>query len=251
MPRWLTLAVPAAACLASAPACAHAQDWAFTLTPYLWAQSLEATAAPLPALPPARVDLSFSDLVDELQFAFTAAFEARRGKWGVLADISFADLGSSQSFTLRDERFIALGLANETLVGTAVVMRRVHERPGAAVDLFAGARVSHQAYDLRLSRLNGAAVEATRRETWIDPVVGARADFTLSPRWSATAYGDIGGFGAASDLTYQFYGALNFRLSERYVLSGGYRYYADDFERDGFVSDVVQQGPIVAVQIRF
>lgn len=250
MRRWLAVSA-AAVGLALAPACASAQEWRFTVTPYLWAQSLEATAAPLPALPAVRTEMSFSDLVDELQFAFASAFEARRGKWGVLADVSFADLGSSQSVTVRDQRFIALGLANETFVGTAVVMRRVHDRPGAAVDLFAGARVSHQAYDLRLNRLNGAVVEAGSSETWVDPVVGARADFALSPRWSATAYADVGGFGTASDLTYQFYGALNYRLSDHYTLSGGYRYYADDFERDGFVSDVVQQGPIVAVQIRF
>ena len=65
-------------------------EWEFSLAPYLWMAGLEGTveADRLSA----DVDVSFSDIWDELDIGVLAAFEARRGKFSVTTNAIYLKL---------------------------------------------------------------------------------------------------------------------------------------------------------------
>ncbi len=62
-------------------------------------------------------------------------------------------------------------------------------------------------------------------------------------------YGDVGGFGVSSDLTWQAYGGLGFQLNDWFSAQAGYRYLLEDFDDGSFVYDVALHGPLIGVSI--
>lgn len=52
-------------------------DWTFTVAPYLWATGLEGEVATLPSAAPAEIDLSFSDVLEDLDLSLTGLAEVR------------------------------------------------------------------------------------------------------------------------------------------------------------------------------
>ena len=73
------------------------------------------------------------------------------------------------------------------------------------------------------------------------PVIGARVTLPVAERWSAMLYGDVGGFGAGSDLAYQRFAGVNWQFSEHLSAKAGYRY----------VWKMAAYGPYLGVGIRF
>ena len=63
--------------------------------------------------------------------------------------------------------------------------------------------------------------------------------------------GIIGGFGVSSDLMWDVMGGLGYEVSGSFSVFGGYRAASVDYSNNGFVYDVVQQGPIFAGVFRF
>ena len=77
---------------------------------------------------------------------------------------------------------------------------------------------------------------------WVDPFVGVRGYYYLTDRLYGVAKADIGGFGVSSDLAWQAYGALGYKLSKRTTLELGYKYMAVDYTSGGFTNDVRTSG---------
>lgn len=77
---------------------------------------------------------------------------------------------------------------------------------------------------------------------WVDPFVGVRGYYYLTDRLYGVAKADIGGFGISSDLAWQAYGALGYKLSKRTTLELGYKYMAVDYTSGGFTNDVRTSG---------
>ena len=61
-------------------------------------------------------------------------------------------------------------------------------------------------------------------------------------------YGDIGGFGVSSDLTWQLTAAAGYACTERCSMLLGYRYLDYDYESDDFSFDAVESGLVLGVQ---
>ena len=60
-------------------------DWRYEFTPYLWASGMKGDVQ-AGNLPRTSVDMSFTDILDILDFGIMGAFEARKGRWGLLFD---------------------------------------------------------------------------------------------------------------------------------------------------------------------
>jgi len=76
--------------LLAAPATAQTSGWSFAVSPYAWVPGI--TAAVDTAWGTVGVDKSSSDLLSRLDIAFMGAFEARNGRWGLIADLFYANL---------------------------------------------------------------------------------------------------------------------------------------------------------------
>jgi len=63
--------------------------------------------------------------------------------------------------------------------------------------------------------------------------------------------GFIGGFGAASKLTWDVFAGVGYQFNPRFGVVAGYRALGVDYSNKGYVYDVVQHGPLVGLVGRF
>jgi hypothetical protein len=232
--------------------------WEFMIAPYGFLAGLNGDVAVKGV--EAEVDADFSDILDILDFAGFLHLEARKNRWGVFLDVAYLDFSADDEVK---RRFTSLGAEVKSdlwLVDFGGFYRVAQWSNGTrnsnpnSLDLLAGGR--YWKLDTELD-LDVSVLGATRRvqwqgdKDWIDPFFGfwLRGDFTEKLLYSVRA--DIGGFdmGDSSDLTWNLFAALGWRLSAKTSLWLGYRLLDVDYE-DGsgsslFKYDVTLSGPIV------
>lgn len=93
--------------------------------------------------------------------------------------------------------------------------------------------------------------EVSGNEQWIDPIVGVRGQYNFNERFFAAVYGDIGGFGVGSDLTWQVSGSLGYNFNKNVFTELGYRYLHTDYSNGGFKYDVATSGVFVGLGFNF
>jgi hypothetical protein len=240
-----------AACLAVAfatPALAQDSGWNFALSPYAWTPGI--TSSVETAWGAVEVDKSIGDVLSDLDLAFMGAFEARNGRWSLIADLFYANLSQSRSTPL-GLLFSQVEIETEAKLLSGYAGYQVLEGDQVAVDLMAGFRVN--AVDLNVS-LSPGLLQGRRfgmSETWVDPLVGVRAHFALTDRWFATVFADVGGFRAGSDLTWQIFGSLGYQIDERWSIQGGWRHVSIDKSIDGRDVEIDLSGPLLGFTVRF
>jgi hypothetical protein len=67
-------------------------------------------------------------------------------------------------------------------------------------------------------------------ERWADPYIGVGGHYNLNKTFYLTGKVDVGGFGIASDITTQAYGAVGFHLTHWSYTEVGYRFLYDNYE---------------------
>ncbi len=116
----------------------------------------------------------------------------------------------------------------------------------------ATARAKNQlASTLNKALRDNLPTSASRSVNWLDPIVGLRARLNLSDQFFLKLYGDVGGFGVGSDLTWQYYAGLCWQASKNGVMEVGWRQNFNDFTRGDFRYDVSMHGPYMAYSYRF
>ena len=81
-----------------------------------------------------------------------------------------------------------------------------------------------------LTPFTGNAQTGESTKSWIDPIVGARVKAPTGKGWSIEGYGDVGGFGIGSDLTWCLTGRVNWQVSRSIGIGAGYRVLYQDYE---------------------
>lgn len=230
--------------------------WQYELTPYLWGSAMKGDVR-TPAVPSTKVDMSFSDILDILDFGAMGAFEARTGKWGLLFDGMYFKVsdGAAMSRTgpLGNTLTASAHLqVRQTLLAAALAYRVAEGR--TPVDVVGGMRYSK--VDVEASAdftLLGLAATRSRQgdADWVDPYVGMRIRHPLSERWTFTGYADVGGFGVGADSTWQLQAGLEYRMSDMLSAKFGYRVLQADYDEGGFVYDMKNDGLYLGLGIRF
>lgn len=232
-------------CLATAPAQAD-EPWQFQVAPYVWVAGLDGDVGVLPGVPPSSVDASFSDIVENLDFGFMLAGEARKGRAGLLGDILYMDVGASG--VTPGPLYSTAKLDSQVLVATVAGFWRPWGDEAASVDLVAGARYWGVDTKLSLGAGNWTATTVSHDENWVDPVVGFRVKGTLGGERFFQSLGlMLGGFGVGSDLMWDANVNLGYRWTDGFSTTIGYRYLSVDYSDGGFVWDVEMHGPTVAL----
>lgn len=224
-------------------------QWEFQLTPYIWASGLSGSIGLFNG-PPQAVDLSFGEVVEDLDFAFMAAAEARRDRLMFGVDLTYARV----SDTVQTPVGIAAGSIDatiETIMATAVAGYDLSWDPSVHLDLVGGARLWSVDNDFRFI---GGILDGRRAadgDSWIDPLIGFNVRVQLSSRFYFAGWALVGGFGAGSDHSWDVMGGIGYRAFEDLSLFAGYRAVDVDYAEGGFVYDVVQQGPVIGGVIHF
>lgn len=241
------LAAPAKA--RDANSTASPDGWSFGFAPYLWASGLEGDVATLPPAPPANVDAGFDDILDNLDIAFMGIGEVRKGRFALVADLIYIDLSNDASTP--GPLFSGADLETQAFIGTFQGSYRVIQRDRGYLDVLAGARVWSVNTELSLGAGLLPARDIDETETWVDPVIGLQARLNLGSGFHVTTMGNIGGFGVGSDLTWDAFAALGYRVNDWFAPIVGYRHLSVDFDEDDFLFDVEMSGPVIGGVIRF
>ncbi len=191
------------------------------------------------------VDVSFSDILDNLQMGFMGGYRGSSERFSVVADVIYLGLGNSSD----------TGLVRRADLDSLVVDITGGYRFSPIVEAFAGLRVTDLSTKVGLG--DPVITELEGSDTFYDPVVGVRVLTPLSQngRWWLQARGDIGGFGASMDFTWQAMANVGFKPTERISIFGGYRALGQDFKDAGgserFSLDVTYYGPVFGVGFHF
>ena len=235
----LALLALAASTLAPTSVSGQTNHWRFDASMNLFLAGLsgDVTARGIPA----ELDLSFGDIVENLEFGAAGRFTVGYDRWSLSTEVSYLGLGTSTRAASID--------VDQWLVEPSVGYRFCEWFEG-----FAGARYNRIDGDVRFKGPLGKV--ATGTQDWWDPIVGANLSLPLVGRkLTFEGHFDIGGFGVGSDLTWQAYPYLNWRFSKRSSAQLGYRWVATDYETGSGTSkfryDVIVEGPQVGLTLHF
>ncbi|MEP2029960.1 MAG: porin family protein [Paracoccaceae bacterium] len=228
--------------LSACPALAQDGDWEFEASIYLFTPETDVSIGGLEGT------LSFSDALDNLDMAFMGAFGARNGRLSFLADfmltdISFGNDSPGPAFSSLETKF-------KTQVFSGYAAYSVYQDPTVNVDLAAGFRWFDTSTSMTLTPGAAPGRSVSVSENWVDPVVGVRAMFDLSDKWSGLVFADYGGFRSDSE-TWQILLTANYHINEKWVARFGYRQLSVDHEINGSDFSFDQSGPIFGATYRF
>jgi hypothetical protein len=257
-----------------------ARQWTLSLTPYSWLAGLDGSTTVKGRT--TDIDVGAFEVLEHLDgVPWMSYTEARKGRLALYNDIIFAPLSVDASGARSFGRVgldATLGVDIELIiieVGAAYEVARWRSGlsflPGqTAIDVLAGARYWRQEVDINLALtatldVGGLTLSKNRAIAragdvdWVDPLVGLRIRHNLAPGHELLLRGDVGGFGAGSEFSWNVLGAYSFQIGVYHgvTYSGmlGYRALAVDFEKGSGVNryeyDVVQHGPLLGLTLGF
>ncbi|HXD05883.1 MAG TPA: hypothetical protein VN680_07540 [Burkholderiaceae bacterium] len=221
------LAVAAALACNLARAQSEPSQWKYEVTPYLWGVNLDGDTR-AGYTPDTHVEHNAMDIASSLSFGAMGAFEARKDRYGVLADAFYVRL-TEDSFKVIDQMY-SMGGAY-----------RLNDLP-LPVDALAYVRYTHLTVRNDWTGLEDA-------KGWADLLVGARMYAPLAEGWTAVGEADLGGGG--SKLTWQMLAGANWAMNPTTNIKMGYRYLKVDYERDLFKYDMAMKGLYAGVGFSF
>lgn len=150
-------------------------------------------------------------------------------------------LGNAIKNSERLQQAIRTAAAARVEEQIAIVQGKVAAAKAAARRAVAKAEKA-LANEIERALRNSIPSELSGTKDWVDPFIGVRGYYNFTNDFYAVAKADIGGFGISSDLTWQVYAALGYRLSKSTTLELGYKYMAVDYTSGGFTNDVRTSG---------
>jgi hypothetical protein len=263
-------------------------QWQFSFTPYGWLPWISGNMVVKGRALDVAVDPV--EIIDHLDWStlpmWMSYAEARRGQLSLFNDVVYAQLSGAGGFTrsVSGRRATAtFGAHVEADYQLAIVEAGgtyeiwSHGSQGSsgstAFDLLAGARYWHQDVDvsadlagtvalsgpLGITISGNRAIASSGSVDWVDPFIGARVRQQLAPGQEIVLRGDVGGFGAGSQFTWEAIATYNWLLgvSHGIPVDGyvGFRALSADFSQGSgtskFEFDNVIYGPVIGATMRF
>ncbi len=235
-------------------------EWRYSVTVYGWLLALDGDVTVKGIK--SDLDVSFSEIWDELNIAGFTEFEAWKGRFGLFVNGFYADLGHSTKVS-----GVRLDPDLQVFWGSTGALCRLGtwdltDEPGkysptVTLDTYLGVRYSW--LDVKLDFKDALLPDPSGKEDWFEPILGLRTIWDLSDRWSLSLAGDIGGMAFGSDFAWGAYGVFGYRFNlfgndnARVIM--GYRALSQDYD-DGhgsnkFEWDVTIHGPVIGLTIPF
>lgn len=238
------------ALLAVSPGPAFASDWEHTAIVYLIGAGIDGRAGVGPV--EGDVDVSFGDILDNLDFGAMAAYRADNGPFAVVADVIYMDLEGDKG---------GLGPFGGTRA-TVELEQLVVELDGSIavterLDAYAGLR--YWDVDSTVTVVGGGPVgediNGSLSEDWVDLLYGLRYALPLGEKWMLVWRSDMAPFGTGSDFSWHTTAYADWRLGEHAHAVIGFRWLDVDYD-DGeganrFLMDVSEGGPTVGFAWQF
>ena len=209
-------------------------SWDYSASLYLWASAIGGTTSSGD-----DVDISFSDILDNLDFGYMGNFGAKKGKWTFETDVLYLKVSGEPDAPLSIE-----DIQLKAWIVTPYAAYNVVESDQWSLDLLAGARYLYLKSQITLP----IAGVSDSDISW-NGIVGIKGNYKLNEKWFMPFTFDVGSGDA--DITYQALAGVGYKY-EKFDLLMGYRYLKWEFN-DAFVgfSDLDLSGPIIGAKFRF
>ena len=173
------------------------------------------------------------------------SLEANNGDWGFNFDGNYMNLDVTDD----DQR---LSVNGHQAAYTTIVLKRIHRYAW----IYAVARYNDLGADLECqdgctipAAPRGSDADRSRSKGWFEPLVGLRAELPFNDKLDLTVSADVGGFGAGSKISANFWPQLGIRIGGKSKAIIGYRVIYIDYESgtgaDRFLYDVATFGPTI------
>ena len=223
---------------AAATSTASESDWHFTVSPDLWFPGVHGNI-----VGPDGGEFGFSaspgDMLSHVGIGLMGVVEPRYKRIVMPLDIMWIRLGSDRALPNIPGQGVANLRATEFLL-TQRLGHRLIDSEKLKIDALAVFRYWYfgETLSFTTNTLNFSA-----SQNWVDPLVGGRITGIRTPRVEVTVGGDVGGWGVGSQIDYQTFGLLGYRIKPALALQAGYRYlYFDRRRASGTYLDVATSG---------
>jgi hypothetical protein len=219
--------------------------WRFKAALYLWGAGVDGTTQL-----GNEIDISFDDLLDNLDMAFMGTFEARTPKWSTVLDViylneDFKGGGTIGSTPIPAEANVDL----ESWVVSVQGARTVLDVKRATLGVLIGARYLDMESKLTLQLgTSGPTPAASASGNVLDGVVGIRGTVNIAEKWYLPYHVDAGA--GESDLTWHGLGGIGYRFKWVNILLA-YRHMRWEFGSDKRFKDISLSGPTLGVVGKF
>lgn len=232
------------------PADNSSKNFQFSISPYAWLIGIKGTVGLMGQR--AEVNHSFFDVRDHIDYAgMLAADVIFNNQFGAIGTFNYVKLSKTKAV-----RGISLGADTTLKIGDLAALYRVGSFSFGAndnalmnIDLLAGARFWN--VDLNL---NVGARDMSRRQSWTNPIIGARVGYFLDNKWRVHVQGDIGGTSSSSN-TWSASALIGYSFSQRGEIIAGYRAIGVERKKGNpnnqFIFDTTLQGPIIGLTFNF
>jgi hypothetical protein len=221
--------------------------WTFAASPYFWGAGISGDVGQF-GLPAVHLESGFGDILKDLDFGFMAVGEARYDRFSIFGDVMYTKVSSGAATPLG----VVAGrvdVTSETFAGLVGAGYAVFQDGRSNLDLVAGARVWHASTEISFSGGLLDGVSGSDGATWVDAMAGFRGRYFLTDSLYLSAWGLIGA--GQADLDWDLAAGVGYEFNDRISAVAGYRALGVDYSDNGFVFDVVQQGPILGLVLRF
>jgi hypothetical protein len=249
--KLITYSLPLLLAIFLTPTDARAQDSEkkthFLVEPYFMVPTMKGDIA-VRQLPASEVDADPGDIFGQLKFGAMAYIEVNYdNKWAFSTDFLFMDLEAD----VKPNALVTGGtISAKQLAFEFAGLKRV--APWFEVGV--GGRVIDMKIDADLNTVSGGR-SGSRRKTWGDPIIIVRSQGAINEKWLLQFRGDIGGFGLASDFTWQIQANVGYQFSKLVSATIGYRVLDVNYDKgDGeerFMYDISTSGPVIRVGFRW
>lgn len=225
-----------------APVAAQSDEWIFDGSLYLFAAETDVTVGDI------QGTLSFSDALDNLDFAGMASLKATNNQWTFIGDLMYFNLGFENDRSGPQISEIDTDQKNSIFSGYALY--RVYETPTALLDLGGGFRYFDTETTVTVRGDGLQTREVGADDDWMDPIIAAHARFKLSDKWSSTLAVDYGSFVDDRE-TYSATLTFDYAFNEKWFGRIGYRYINVEDSDGALDFRFEQSGPILGATYRF
>jgi len=250
--------------LAQAGEAKESEGWKIHIVPYLWMPSLNGTVGVRGQT--ADVDMSFSDILDDLSLAFMTNIEVSKGRFGMFANPLYTQLKDDTSTEILSQKIKVEATMNMFILEFGVNYRfgpyaldgsGGKKMPRVTLRPLIGGRYTYLDSDIDTKGLQSRSFDGS--QDWIDPVIGVHTQWDFTKRWNLILGGSIGGFGVGSDFAWSAIGLVGYRFNFSKTVTGnvliGYRALDQNYDTgsgsDRFEWDTTMYGPIVGLSIGF
>jgi opacity protein-like surface antigen len=227
------------------------QGWQFGADLYLWIIEFggKTTGGE-------DIDVPFDEILENLDFAFLGALQARNGRWHLSTDVNYLNVEGDNSNRLilpgGNEFKADATVKMESWVVTPVVGYSFVSTEDFTMEALAGARYLYIKPELDFDitgPLNVRGRSGSDSEDVWDGIAGIRGEANLAEDWYLLYYADLGT--GDSDMTWQALAGVGYRLGQAMDVVAAYRYLEWKFEDDKVLDSLDISGPLVGMRFRF